>query len=507
MRLFRRLSRLSPLLVPLSSAVLLACFSSSNPPPPAGETPQPDGGTPVADATVPDAPATVPDGGMEPVPEAAPDAIAETGAADDPATPPAPVSVLVTSANGPEAGRMVVFSDASGQVISTQTTDATGVVLQEVFPSQAPVEVTVLLGSPTTPSLFTVTGVQTSDTLTAFDAPPADTLGLDVTVPPVVDAGTITTYDFIAGNCGGTSNSPEGLLSLSLECLNPAGAFPMLVLAEGDVPVAYLSQKNNALGTDGGTTSLNLSGDWQYAMGTATVNVNNVPSTEYPTLAYSEVASGVPYPSTDPEPLSTEQGYYSSFPTHPAYPDFVQTEAEVAGMSLASNNAYVSLAVADRAAPSLSPTVTFDNSEFPPTVSDASVDTSDPSRPAVSWTTSSAISTGVATFVALHWTSSDDAGGSIYGTWTVVTSGSAASVQVPVLPAAASTYAPGAGAVWPVDNPTVAILAGPAAGTYDALRKTAAVVGANLHPDNSPLIPPLPVDGRAQVSLYYRLLP
>src|SRR6185437_1176978 len=106
---------------------------------------------------------------------------------------------------------------------------------------------------------------------------------------------------------------------------------------------------------------------------------------------------------------------------------------------------------------------------------------------------------GVANFVSLHWTGSDDAGTTIYGTWTIITAASAASVQVPVLPDAASAYAPGAAAAWPADNPTVAALAGPAAGTYDALRKTAAVVGANLDPYNSPLIPPLPVDGRAQV--------
>ena len=514
MRLFRRLSRLSPLLVPLSSAVLLACFDSSNPPPPGTDQPEPDGGAPIADATTPDA-SQIPDGGVQPVAETGTDApaesVPETGAADDPAAPPPPVTVLVTSVNGPEAGRLIVFHDASGQVIATATTDATGLAAQEILPSQGPVQVTAVLGGPLRPNLFTVTGVQPGEQLAAFDGPAPETASVDVTVPQVLDAGPIDSYYVNAGNCETFADGNEGVVQLDPACVGPAG-FPLLVLAEGETgTVAYLSEKSNTLPADAGSTpAVTVAGDWQYSTGTATVDVTNVPESAFPTLSYSEVANGVPYTNTDYEPSFDDPTYESHFETHPGYPDFVQTEADL-NTSLDDDNAFVTQAVANRAdAPtsaSPSPSVTFDDAEFPPNLTTAAVDASAPSRPSVSWATSSAISGGVAAIVSLHWTSTDDAGDVIGGNWTIVTAApgaSPASVQFPALPDAASAYAPGDGATWPDDNPTVAILAGPAAGTYDALRKTAAVVGSNLDPFNGAVVPPLPASGRAQVSLYYR---
>src|SRR5579883_357570 len=126
-----------------------ACFSSDN------SGPGPDSGfsfdAATFDAFFPDT--SFPDGAI-------PDSAAEA-AVDAPLDiPPAPVVVQVLSASGPEQGVNVVFQDATGAVITSGTTDATG-RFGRVVPAGS--MATVLLGNTANPNNMTVVGVQPGD--------------------------------------------------------------------------------------------------------------------------------------------------------------------------------------------------------------------------------------------------------------------------------------------------------------------------------------------------------
>jgi hypothetical protein len=502
-----RAFRVSALLVPLSSVALLACFGSTN-----NELPPENGGGLPDASSITDA--TVPDGASTPTPDASPgDAGAPpvdagtTPDAAEAATLPPVVTVLVESAGGPESGKTIVFSDSTGALIATDTTNALGVAAEAV-PANS--QVTAILGTADAPNLVTVTGVQPGDQLTAIDTSQSEAV-VDFTLPPTpADAGQVGAYEVHAGVCSSFDDGNTGVLDLPSGCVGPQGTFPFLALADGESgPIAFLAQNNNALAADGGTTTLSPSGTWVQTMGTEDVTVNDLPSDSFPIISYSEVASGLPFPSSDEEPETMDAGFESTFSTHPGYPDFVQTEVQT--QTAGDGNSVMVLAVANRApAPTIaspSGSVSFDGSEFLPTITDASIDTTDPIRPSVTWTPSSPLTAAVATFVSIQWNDQTDAGDELSGTWTLVVPASQTTVRLPALPDAASASGPSVTSTWPVTNPTVAAAGGPGFISYAAVRATAAIVGAALNPFNEPVIPPLLADGRAQLSMFVRQNP
>lgn len=487
-----RVRRLGWLLSSIPSVVLLACFSSNNP----TESRQPEiDGSPgptdagfTADTTMPDA--------SSPAPEAS---VAEAGAdaAEEP-TPPLVVTVVVLGpSGGAEAGKTIVFSDATGALVTTGTTDASGTVVQMLAAGS---QATALLGTADSPQLVTVVGVQPGDTLTAVDGVASQVEGdVLVTVHGSPPANT-ENYLVYSGACDALLTSgPSVDLDVS-GCTNGAGQFPLLAVArddEGDA-LAYSFEKPNALATDGGQTSIVMTGAWN-PMGTETVSVTGTAAADGQYVSYSEVAAGVSTSQTSYEPAFEDAGVQSSsFASHPIYPDFVQTELTAyesqPGVGMVT-------AIATRTA---APTgiASFDASDLLPLITDASVDSTDPTRPTVAWTSAAPLTGAVGTIAEMFWY---DEGLAQSGAWTIVVPSSVTSVQVPILPGTAASLAPGANAVWDAP-PTVAAIGGGNLVDYTAFRRTAGQLATQLQPDSTPTVPPLSSDGTMKVTLTHQVI-
>jgi hypothetical protein len=488
-----RVRRFGWLLSSIPSVALLACFGSTDIPTGA-PPPELDGSTAPSDAGF-RADTTVPDA-SSPAPEAAV-AEASADAAEEP-SPPLVVTVVVVGPGGPEAGKTIVFSDATGAIVTTATTDASGTVVQALAAGS---QATAVLGTADSLQLVTVVGVQPGDTLTAIDGVASQVEGdVLVTVHGSPPANT-ESYLVYSGPCDALLTSgPTADLDVS-GCTNGAGQFPLLAVARDDNggPLAYSFEKPNALATDGGQTSIVMTGAWN-PMGTETVSVTGTVGSDDRYVSYSEVAAGVSITQTSYEPIFDDAGVQSaSFASHPIYPDFVQTE-----LSAYDSQPGVGMvtAIATRTdAPSGS--ASFDASDLLPIITDASIDSTDPTRPTVSWTSAAPLSGAVGTIAEMFWY---DEGTGQSGSWTIVVPSSVTSVQAPLLPSGTVTsLAPDANSLWSTP-PTVAAIGGGNLVDYAAFRRTAGQLATQLQPGSTPTVPPLPSDGTMKVTARYQVI-
>jgi hypothetical protein len=450
--------------IPLMPLMALACFASGTPPGPddaanavVEESSTPEASPPDAtldvteESPVLDAPAeTLPEAQSDAQVEAAVDAPAEAQAEAAVDAPPdvssAPVTVTVLTTLGlPEPGVMVVFDDASGNYLSSAPTDAAGRVVQQVATGT---QITALFGSQAaTLQLLTWIGVEPGDALTAVDttaAPsPAPQLQLpSASLPTPVPSGAVD-YDVFAGTCTSSSFGLGGqpaTLSLYPECA-PGGTFPLLVLAQDTSinEVGYTFLKGNTLTADGGLPAPSLTGaTWQTTNGTAEID-----STSHSSLvmgAFTEVADGVPH-STEHSlsaPIDAGPALSATFPTHPGYADFVQSE-----VSIGQNSGCVGYvqALASRAVAATNTLAAFDVAQLPPATSGVVDAASVDGQPTVNL---GATLVG-GTFVELPFTATNEAGAQ-NGVWTFVVPPSVTSFTAPALPATASAWVPGPGA-------------------------------------------------------------
>jgi hypothetical protein len=480
-----------------------------------------------AEAAV-DAPAPPTDAPVEATPEAAPtvDAPAEAG--------PAPVVVTVVGALGPESSIAVVWSDASGAFLATTTTDATGSTSMLASGGM----VTALLGTSSSPSLYTITGVEPGDALVIVDwnslalLPGAGQyLSFSNTVsftslPPSLPGAT-SSVQFLAGaNCSNEYDTPitlpaqltlvaGGYNGLEPTCIGvgPVGtsygaAYPALVEAD-DVDgnfLAFAFAKNNGLTQvdDAGGLDVAVGGAWSTATTNQALLVENA-SDANPWSFYSEAANGVLVPlSTQPPPSVASDASVPAgetfFATHPGFADFVQAEI---GNGVPGGFAMI----ATRApAPSANGTTTMDANQIGsiPIVSGTSVDTTDAARPDIVWTGTSAPLSGATALVAMaSWSGSDSEGGSQSGSWTVfAAAGAQSDIQVPALPASLAAWAPLAGSSF---YPGVAVVEGGTALPGYAQARAASsvlypIVQTTCPGYYGPAIPALPADGTVMIS-------
>jgi hypothetical protein len=516
-------------------AAWAACFSSNAATPPDGspdtafDASEMDAVTPPAEAEAAvDAPATSMDAPVEATPEAeaAVDAPTEAG--------PAPVVVTVVGALGPESGIAVVWSDASGAVVATTTTDAAGATSM----SASGAMVTALLGTSSTPSLYTITGVQPGDALVIVDWTSLSQLPggqggtyfsntVSFTSLPPSLPGATSSVQFLSGaDCSSSYSTPLSLpaqltlvagASNGLEptCVGvgPIGssygaAYPALVEADdaNGSFLAFAFAKNNGFASvdDAGGLDVAIGGTWSTATTTQTLSEANPTVGEYPWSYYSEAANGVLVPlSTQPPPSGLDASTSASdtfYATHPGFADFVQTEV---GNGVAGGWAMI----ATRApVPTANGTTTMDVSQLDsiPIVSGMSVDATNAARPDITWTgTSSPLTTATALVANLSWNGTDSEGGFQNGNWTVVAAaGSQSDIQVPALPASLAEWVPLAGANF---YPGVAIVEGGTAIPGYAQARAASgafypIVQTSCPGYFGPAIPALPADGTVMVS-------
>ncbi len=489
----KRLSRFAPTAALLGFASLaLACFSKSD-------------ATPVVDSGIPPLPE---DSGLSPGQDATvrPDDAgsrtdaADTGPLQDVSVPPLTVTVL--SGGAPESGVLVVFQDATGVVLGTETTDAAGTVTRIVAAGS---QVTAALGTTQSPNLVTVQDVENGDTLTLVDFPstnpPYNDEPVTVTLPATTWDAASSSVESYSGAC---SDPAPFDVYLRPACISQ-GTFPVLAIAtDATGEIAYTYQAGNAVAPDGGPLAVTVSRPWSTSMATETIEASSVPTaadggetTASVAFDYTEVAGGVPLSLRFASASGDDGGPPGeAFVVHDGYADFTQEDAYLllTGSSLESEV----FAVTRTAPPTASQTTSIALGTLPEFTS-ASIDADDagtPSQPVVSWTTAGSLSgaNGVITMLQWYGPPPDGGSGNTNGTWTVVSPATATSIQAPSMPLSAAAYTPASTANY---NPprVVAVQASFLAG-YSALKAQFATIPVFTPAGNwQPTIPILPANG------------
>jgi hypothetical protein len=416
---------------------------------------------------------------------------------------PAPVTVAVSSALGPEQGVTVVFQDATGAILSSGTTDATGTASGGV---PAGGQATVLLGTSLAPAAYTIQGVAPGDTLAVYDTSSdaiydSDSVSID-SWSSGAPAGTAN-YTAYIGACERIAAMPP-IVDTANQC-SAAGHFGVLLEATGDADagsptLGYTWQNGNTLPTDGGTTHVNMAGAWSTTTASQTITVENAPAftgSLNGAVTLSQIADGTMLSSSN-SAIPADGG--TAFPFYPGYPDFLQSEVRF-------DNFTQFFAVATRGAPGAgSGTTTLDLSQLPPYITTAAVDSSVVSQPSVTWSVQAdAGATGAfdGVLVVVGWAGTNDAGVNVRGTWSIVAPPTSTKVQVPAIPGGSSAWAPLASQTYPV----VVLVDATYVSGYAQFRSSIAAlplttaIGSGLF--DPPVVPPLTSNGTLSVSGYF----
>jgi hypothetical protein len=489
------------------SAAVLAlsgCFSGSNPPPDMDAAMEPDtGSNPDSTTPLPDAPA----------PEAGHDATADTYVAEaavEAAAPeasvdagPPPVTVVVTSALGPEQGVSVVFQDAFNQIIATVTTDATGRASAFVPVGS---EITAYMGNVAAPRLVTIEGVVPGDVLGVYDTSSDGNLGtftVDLAPDAAAPPGTSALYGY-AGDCSFSGTGSVASLQ-SGDCVSQ-GKFPVVLFADGTTDagygrLAYTYSKGNPVATDGGNTSVVMPGPWYTALGSQTITATNVDAGVGMLGPYGwtgvadEITGGVPTPSSTNIDFTADASV--GVELHPGFADSLQAELNFIQYSGATNSQSVTAIVTNPAGDA--GTTTFDMGQVLPLIDQVSF--AKPSRVLTWGSEAGTLPVGDGVLASLEWGDTTDAGVTVQGTWTIVAPPGVRTVTLPAAPPALATLAPSSTASF--YTPTVAIVDADFIAGYDQLR-----VQAGALPLSKNLVqgrygnqsPPLPVDGTLRLT-------
>jgi hypothetical protein len=436
---------------------------------------------------------------------------------------PSPAVVTVIGVLGPEKGIPIFWSDATGALASTATTDATGSATALVTGGM----VTALLGTVVAPSYYTVMGVQPGNRILVVDRTSVQAISapngvwsqltaIPSPTPPIAD-----TLVYYAGNCNvnyfpgmptqlriDKSNLPGECYGIGSFGSGLAAAYPALVEVD-DVNnnlIEYAVAKDNQVTApdDAGQLDVALNGSWSTATTTQTVVAQNPLDASFTTTwnTYNEIADGVefslPQRSFTPDGGTAPPGGLI-FTGHTGYPDFVQTELG------ANTNYQGGFAVATRmAAPTQDGTTNVDLSPLAtlPTLVSASGSIG-ANGLSVQWTTASGdLSSSTAVLALAEWSGTLPTGGSQLGTWTIVAPGtSQTSLLAPTLPGGAGVPTPDAGAS--VGVVTVYALSGDTAyPTYADVAAAASLFQLQDACIFATMFPPLPKAGTALASGY-----
>jgi hypothetical protein len=423
----------------------------------------------------------------------------------DGTTSGAAVMLTVLLGGAPEPGVVIVFQDATGAVLSSATTDASGAV-RKIVPAGS--QVTAVMGTALLPNLVTIQGVEPGDTLTVTDTSgSAASSGDEIVIStpaPVWDAAALVVEDFYVGACTGLVGDT---LNLGPDCFGSGSQYPLLVQAFAqtlDQELAYSYQTGNTYVPggrleDGGPVPLAVTRPWTTSTIAQNVVLTNIPDGGPPPAdflynsLYNEFAGGTPVMfvrslrSDDGGPLST------AFTVHSGFPNYVQT-----GVYITGSHGHTFVEVTRSATPTSSQTATVDLSSVP-VFTGASLDTTSAgsvARPSVSWSTLSPMSGAAGIVASIPWSDGESDAGLPTGSWTIVAPPSAASVRAPSLPPAQALWAPQPGANFePV--PTVGAFQGSLVPNYASFR------GQWGRVSYSGKVPVLPANGTLFLSLYY----
>ena len=469
--------------LPLLPLLSLGCFSSSTP------TPVVDAST---DATADDAgpeasaqdaplnpetsPADAPSADAPSTDAAAADATvpADAGAGADAGSEAAAdggvarLAVVVGAPTGLESAAPVVWSDATGAVVDTSTTDAQG---RATTSAPTAVTVTVVLGTPLAPMLYTVMGLTTGETLPVVDVTQLvahSSATVHVYIPAYPPQGSIEAAapefsDFVGDTFGGGAapvtlpvyvNNGVGVIQTdagyvasipTIAEIYPSGGTPPLGYAWTSAPLPPYDA-----GTDAGTETVALSSAWSTNYHQEQTALSGWDGGGVMTTTFSEVIDGLlmgmdnyNLAPGNPAPGEVQYSY-----THPDLEQGYQIETTfTTGMPADGNYAVTFIG----AGPPLTAdtVITFDTTALgsAPYIASTGVVASAAGQPVFSWTLGSGdLSAATAIVFTGAWVATVG-GQSQSGQWTIVSPGtSAASLTPPKLPAALAQYANPSGA-------------------------------------------------------------
>jgi hypothetical protein len=412
-----------------------------------------------------------------------------------------PVTVIVTANLKPEAGVVVVWHDANGAVLSTTTTDATG---KAVSTGATPAMASALLGTELGDTqVVTWTGVAAGDILrtndiTGNNAGTVSTYSVTVPAPAPNVTGAVD-WTARTGACSSTTSqnfaNPVDV-ALSPECATSPGA--VLAYSHDDTFTTingFSYMKNLFPVMDGGTVNA-TTGAWA-PPATANLNVANLPANQSVQGFLSEIASSVSFRNQD-APYVDSTSLPATFNIATGFADAMQFGIRY---TPSGGNFAAELVIGKRAAPSTSLAVDF--ADALPTLTDASVDSTDGVRPTISWTSASPLTGTDGGSASVTWYVS---GTEATHGWTVIVGPSATNVRLPALPTAAAAWAPPDpdAAITSFDSPRVIFAESDLLPSYKELRAIAGFVIPLANFTGDPLTAAaLPTNGKLRLTSYW----
>lgn len=384
---------------------------------------------------------------------------------------PTTASVLVVTANKlPEPGVQVVFHDASGAVLGTETTDATGIA---THPMPAGGSVTAVFGNATASNLVTILGAQPGDALTTLD--PARIGNVAFAVTPPAGAAPTGTANLVVrfGTCSFYFPSTGGAADLVVTyCDNPSDVTTVVLVAVNGNGAPLASTALTGV-TFAAQTALSFVDPWVPTTMTDTVTVTGVPangavadSNPQVNLAVSTCAGtdSITTYRFENNPANLAGGTFTEgvnrlLPTAA----FAQNEIDFyespsGGLALR--------ALVTRGA--LAATRTVDFGTPLPVITSSTI--AGGAAPAVTFTSASTLAgtKGIETYFT--W-SNDNTGGN----WLVYAPPTTTTIAPPALPAALATFAPNAQSVFG-DAPFVAAIDATFLPSYATVRASASAL-------------------------------
>lgn len=407
--------------------------------------------------------------------------------------PPPAVTVNVTRGAGPAEGVLVIFHDPNGAVVSSARTNAAGQVISS---GRAPAQVTVALGKPVAPRLLTYVAVEAGDVLNvtddADDGETSENLGSYAVTLPGPQA-LASYYDVNVGPCTGDVQDPVEPVAVRLRapCLRASNGVLARAVGEGGLE-AFALKKGNAPPAKGTTASVVLTA-WE-TPGTLTVNVTNAPGGSFGSVRSGVVLDG-----------QYIQGYGSLYIEGSSLSAPVEipkgADAHQFALFLSLDGNYGSQRGLIARVAGTATTAALDMAGVLPSITDASIDSTDVVRPTTSWTSDSLAATkGGAVFLDFH----DESHGA--RTWEFVVPPGTTSVRAPALPADAADWAPvandaGAGSEYDA-TPTVLFVDSSLIPDYRMfVREAGRFIPADAR-DQSFANVVLPADGTAKITMY-----
>jgi hypothetical protein len=347
-------------------------------------------------------------------------------------------SIVVTTSDGPAVGADVVFHDAAGIPTAHVTTDAAGRATAEVAPGGM---ITILLLDGERRYRATFAGVEANDEL-AFASPrqlPSEPIGNALVAIPTFPGAAVYRLEFGCGIIVTNDVSVPIAADIHTRCVSPDGTFHLLATAlnasQGSLAYSY---RRNIL--------------WEVPM------VVVMPSFSEDLASYTFVGTNAPdgaVAAVMQVAFETNQLSFSSWGATPplesggnagatfAYaPGFADVVESLIGVQFGTKIDVTGLSYVVQRSESPSASLSLDlSADLLPRVSQPSYDTTEPRRPALSWTAPLDLGKSDGAVARFAWSES----GGFAEDWTcLLPPATTAPFKLPALPEALSSWAPSA---------------------------------------------------------------